>query len=199
MADLFEFLRHPTWLGLIGAFAAYVILSLAMLPVWPVTIFLGSIYGIWGGLLIAMPASVAGALAVFVLGQSILRDWARRRMAGWSRLEALTRVVGDERGWIALLLRLSPVVPFNLINYALSLTDLRLGVYFVTTVVGILPATLMYLSLGAATVSVARKSTTVEVTIYVVGLIATVLAVWLIGRAVRSTLDAQLPPGGRHS
>ena len=199
MADLLEFLRDPTWLGLAGAFAAYVILSLAMLPVWPVTIFLGSIYGIWVGLLIAMPASVAGALVVFVLGQSILRDWARRRIAGWSRLEAITRVVGDERGWIALLLRLSPVVPFNLINYALSLTDLRLGVYFVTTVVGILPATLMYLYLGAATVSVARKNTSVEVTIYVIGLIATVLAVWLIGRAVRKTLDAQIPPHGRHS
>jgi uncharacterized membrane protein YdjX (TVP38/TMEM64 family) len=200
MTDLFEFLHQPSWVSLAGAFAAYVVLSLAMLPVWPVTIFLGSIYGIWGGLLIAMPASVAGALAVFVLGQSVLRDWARRRMAGWDRLEAITRVVGDEHGWIPLLLRLSPVVPFNLINYALSLTDLRLGVYFVTTVVGILPATVMYLYMGATTASVARaRLTAAELTIYVVGLIATVLAVWLIGRAVRKSLDAQLPPGGRHS
>jgi uncharacterized membrane protein YdjX (TVP38/TMEM64 family) len=194
MYDFLDLLRQPGWFSLAAAFVAYVVLSLAMLPVWPVTILLGSLYGVWMGLLIAMPASVAGALAVFLLGQSVLRGWARRRMAGSDRLLAITRVVGDERGWIALLLRLSPVVPFNLINYALSVTDLRLGVYFVTTIVGILPATLMYLYLGAATASVTRASYTgVELAAYVLGLVATVLAVWLIGRAVRKTLDAQLP------
>ena len=89
---------------------------------------------------------------------------------------------------------MSPVVPFNLINYALSVTDLRLGVYFVTTTIWILPATLMYLYIGAATTSVARtRYTGVELVFYVIGLVATVLAVWLIGRAVRKTLDAELP------
>ena len=196
--SLVDLAGQPSWLGLAGAFTAYVVLSLAMLPVWPVTIFLGSIYGIWTGLLIAMPSSTAGALAVFVLGQSILRNWVRRRMEGWDRVQAITRVLGDRSGWIALLLRLSPVVPFNLINYALSITDIGPGVYFVTTVVGILPATVMYLYIGAATVSVARQSYTgVELAVYVVGLIATVLAVWLIGRAVRKTLE--LPADGRQS
>ena len=77
-----DLLRHPGWISLAAASAAYVVLSLAMLPVWPLTILLGSVYGIWVGLLIAMPSSLVGALAVFVLGQSVLRDWARRRLAG---------------------------------------------------------------------------------------------------------------------
>ena len=91
---LIDLLRHPGWFSLAAASAAYVVLSLAMLPVWPLTILLGSVYGIWMGLVIAMPSSLVGALAVFVLGQSVLRGWARRRMAGWGRLQAITRAVG---------------------------------------------------------------------------------------------------------
>lgn len=190
----FDLLRHSTWFSAAVAFAAYVVLSLAALPVWPVTIALGSVYGIWRGLLVAMPSSIAGAVAVFVLGQSVLRDWARRRMAGSDRLEAITRAVGDKRGWIALLLRISPVVPFNLINYALSVTDMTFRVYLITTTVGILPATLMYLYIGSATASVVRRTpySGWELGFYIAGLLATVLAVWLVGRAVRRTLDAQL-------
>ena len=189
-----DFFRHPGWISTLGAVAAYVVLSLAMLPVWPITIFLGSVYGIWLGLLIAWPSSIVAALAVFLLGQSVLREWARRRMAGWNRVEAIRRVVGDEAGWIAFLLRVSPVVPYNLINYALSITDMTFGVYLVTTTFGIFPATLMYLYLGAATAAVARRAafSTVELAMYVIGLIATVAAVWLIGRAVRRTLDKEV-------
>ena len=186
-------------MNIVAAFAAYVLLSLAMLPVWPITILLGSIYGIWRGLLIAMPSTVVAAIIVFVLGQSVLRGWARRQMSGWEKAEAITRAIGSQSGWIALLLRLSPVVPFNLINYALSVTDLSFRAYCITTIVGIVPATLMYLSFGAATATVARGSrfSNVELVAYLSGLVATVLAVWLIGRAVKKSLE--LPPPGRPS
>jgi uncharacterized membrane protein YdjX (TVP38/TMEM64 family) len=175
-----------------------VALSLAMLPVWPLTILLGSVYGIWIGLLVSMPSSLFAAAAVFLLGQSVLRTWARRRIAGWANVEAITRAIGSEGGWIALLLRLSPVVPFNLINYALSITDLKFRTYLLTTVVGIFPATLMYLYLGAATTTVAAgtRQSTLQLSMYIVGLIATVLAVWMIGRAVRRALDV-IEPGRR--
>jgi uncharacterized membrane protein YdjX (TVP38/TMEM64 family) len=163
-----------------------------MLPVWPITILLGSIYGIWVGLAIAMPSSVFAASTVFLLGQTVLRQWARRRMAGWSKVDAITRAMGQESGWIALLLRLSPVVPFNLINYALSVTDLKFRAYFITTVIGIVPATLMYLYIGAATTAIAPGAsyTWLQLSMYLLGFIATALAVWLIGRAVRTSLDA---------
>ncbi|MCC7415819.1 MAG: TVP38/TMEM64 family protein [Acidobacteria bacterium] len=163
------------------------------------TILLGSIYGIAVGFLVAMGGSVAGAAAVFVLGQTVLRSWARRRMAGWARVEAIARAVGDRKGWIALLLRLSPVVPFNLINYAFSVTELPLGVYLLTTAIGIVPATVMYLYVGAATAMIVTgaEETNFQLALYAVGLVATLLAVWLIGRAVKTALrDAA---GGRPS
>lgn len=192
LSPLLDFARHPGWVNIAGAFVAYVLLSLAMLPVWPVTILLGSLYGVWIGLAIAMPSSVCAAVVVFLLGQSVLRGWARRRMAGWSSVDAITRAMGEQSGWIALLLRLSPVVPFNLINYALSVTDLKFRAYLLTTIIGIIPATLMYLYLGAATTTVATGTsyTSLQLSMYVLGLVATVLAVWLIGRAVKKSLDA---------
>lgn len=196
MTDLFDFIQHAGVANLAAAVAAYALLSLAMLPVWPITIVIGSIYGIWRGLLIAVPASVGGAAAVFVLGRSVLRDWALRRIARWHRLEAIRRAVGGQGGWIAFLLRLSPIVPFNFLNYALSVTDLRLGVYIVSTLLGILPATLLYLYLGSVTAAVARGTTynAWQMTLYVGGLVATALAIWLVGRAVRRRVETELLP-----
>jgi len=172
-----------------------VLLSIAALPVFPLTIALGSAYGIWRGFLIAMPSSVLAAIVVFLLGQSILRERAHRQVAGWPKGAAIMRAVGRS-GWIAILLRLSPIVPYNVINYALSLTDLPPGTYVTTTVVGIVPATFMWLYLGAAgaTVAAGAKFTTFQLAMYLLGLIATVLAVWLIGREVRRSVD-ELTPG----
>jgi uncharacterized membrane protein YdjX (TVP38/TMEM64 family) len=195
MTHLLDFIRHPGWASIAATMVAYVLLCLAMLPVWPITIALGSIYGIWRGLLISIPASVIGATAVFQLGRSVFRDWARRRVARWERVEAIRRAtVGHHGGWIVFLLRVSPVVPFNLLNYALSVTDMRLAAYVITTILGVLPPTLFYLYLGAFSASIARGTeyTGWELTAYVAGLIATALAIWLVGRAVRKTLETEL-------
>lgn len=197
MTHLFDFIRHPGWAGVAATLVAYVLLAFAMMPVWPITVLLGSIYGIGRGLLISIPGSAIGATAVFQLGRTVLRDWTRRRVARWGRLEAIRRATGGQHGrWIVLLLRVSPVVPFNLLNYALSVTDIRLDAYILTTVLGIMPPTLFYLYLGSLTATVARGAeyTGWEMAAYVAGLAATGLAIWLVGRAVRKTLDVELQP-----
>jgi uncharacterized membrane protein YdjX (TVP38/TMEM64 family) len=199
MTPLLDFIRHPGWAGVAMACAAYAVCALAMLPAWPITVTLGSIYGLWRGLLIASPASVTAATMVFLLGRSVLRGWARRRIAGSVRLEAVVRALSDQGAWVVFLLRLSPVVPFNLLNYALSVTDLPLRVYVPATAIGMLPPTMLYLYLGSLTASVARGQVHSgwQTVVYVGGLLATGAAVWLIGRAVRKTLERgplPLPP-----
>jgi uncharacterized membrane protein YdjX (TVP38/TMEM64 family) len=194
MTHLLDLIRHPGWWSIGLACAAYTVCAFAMLPAWPITVALGSIYGIWEGLLIATPASVAGATAVFVMARSALRDRARRRMARSRRLAAISRAVADEGPWVVFLLRLSPVVPFNLLNYALSLTDVRLRVYVIATTIGMLPPTMLYLYAGSLSASVARGNvyTGWRAIVYVAGLVATAGAVWLVGRAVKKTLPSQV-------
>jgi uncharacterized membrane protein YdjX (TVP38/TMEM64 family) len=191
MTNLLDLIRHPGLASVALAFAAYALCALAMLPAWPITMTLGSIYGIWRGLLIASPASIAGATVVFVLGRTVLRNRVRRRIARSDRIDVIVRAVGEQGAWVVFLLRLSPVVPFNLLNYALCITDLPLRVYVVATAIGMLPPTILYLYLGSLTGSVARGDgyTGWQMAMYVGGLVATGGAVWLIGRAVRKTLD----------
>jgi uncharacterized membrane protein YdjX (TVP38/TMEM64 family) len=194
MTQLLDLIRQPGWAGVAVAFAAYAACALAMLPAWPVTVTLGSIYGIGRGLLIASPASLAAATAIFLLGRSVLRGWVRRRIAGSTRIVAISRAVSRQGGWVVFLLRLSPVVPFNLLNYALSVTDLPLRVYMAATALGTLPPTIFYLYLGSVTASVARGTvyTGWQTAAYILGLLPTAAAMWLIGRAVRHTLSKDI-------
>jgi uncharacterized membrane protein YdjX (TVP38/TMEM64 family) len=194
MIHLLEVIRQPGWPGVAMAFAAYALCALAMLPAWPITVTLGSIYGIRRGLLISAPASVVAASAIFLLGRSVLRDWARRRIAGSRRLAAIGRAVSQQSGWVVFLLRLSPIVPFNVLNYALSLTDVPLHVYVAATAVGTLPPTILYLYLGSVTAAVARGTvySRWQTAAYVLGLLPAGAAVWLIGRAVRDTLSRDI-------
>jgi uncharacterized membrane protein YdjX (TVP38/TMEM64 family) len=192
MTHLLDLIRQPGWWSIGLAWVAYTAGAFAMLPVWPVTLALGSIYGIWRGLLIVMPASVASATAVFVVARSLLRDWVRRRVARSRRLVAISRAVGEQGTWVVFLLRLSPLVPFNLLNYALSVTEVRLSVFVIATTIGMLPPTILYLYIGSLGASLARGTeyTGWRAVAYVAGLIATAAAVWLIGRAVKRILPA---------
>jgi uncharacterized membrane protein YdjX (TVP38/TMEM64 family) len=191
MIHLLGLIRQPGWPGVAMAFAAYALCALAMLPAWPITMTLGSIYGIRRGLLIASPASVAAATAIFLLGRSVLRDWARRRIAGSKRIAAISRAVNQQSGWVVFLLRLSPIVPANVLSYALSLTDVPLHVYVAATAAGTLPPTILYLYLGSVTASLARGTvySRWQTAAYALGLLPAGAAIWLIGRAVRDTLS----------
>ena len=191
MTALVDLLREPGWEGVAIACAAYLLLAAAMLPAWPLTLAIGSIYGTWGGLLIASPAGVAAATAVFLLGRSVLRDRAQRRIARSDRLVAISRAISERGSWVVLLLlRLSPIVPFNVLNYALSVTDVPLRVYVAATAVGMLPPTVLYLYLGSLGASIARGRVHSgwQTALSVTGLAATAGAVWLIGRRVKNTL-----------
>jgi uncharacterized membrane protein YdjX (TVP38/TMEM64 family) len=194
MTHILDLIRHPGWWSIALACAAYTVCAFAMLPAWPITVALGSIYGIWRGLLIATPASVAGATVVFVMARSTMRGWAQRRIAGSERLAAISRAVSQEGPWVVFLLRLSPIVPFNLLNYALSATDVRLRVYVIATTIGMLPPTVLYLYMGSLSASVARGTvyTGWRTAMYLAGLIATAAAIWLVGRAVKKALPPQL-------
>jgi uncharacterized membrane protein YdjX (TVP38/TMEM64 family) len=184
MIHLLGLIRQPGWPGVAMAFAAYALCALAMLPAWPITMTLGSIYGIRRGLLIA-------ATAIFLLGRSVLRDWARRRIAGSKRIAAISRAVNQQSGWVVFLLRLSPIVPANVLSYALSLTDVPLHVYVAATAAGTLPPTILYLYLGSVTASLARGTvySRWQTAAYALGLLPAGAAIWLIGRAVRDTLS----------
>jgi len=112
----------------IAVFAAiYVVCTVALIPASVLTMAAGFVYGPLYGLLVVVPAATLGATGAFLLGRTALRGWIRRRIGRSPRAQALDRAVGREGFTLVFLLRLSPLVPFNVLNYALSLSAISAG------------------------------------------------------------------------
>lgn len=190
--------RRTGGIGVALFFVAYVVATVAFLPGSILTLAAGFAYGPLWGLVIVSPASVAGATAAFLLGRTLLRDWAVRKTRGSPQLRAIERAVEREGFKLILLLRLSPLIPFNALNYALSLSNVRLGTYVAASAIGMLPATVLYVYLGSLAPTAAQLSTAADLgdsrrtLLYAVGLAATVAAVFIVTRAARRTLQTEL-------
>jgi uncharacterized membrane protein YdjX (TVP38/TMEM64 family) len=138
------------WTGLAAFFVVYVLATVLGLPASPLTLVAGALLGPVRGLLLVSPSSVAGAVAAFLLGRTLLRAWVRERTSRSPGLSALDAAVGRD-GWrLVVLLRLSPVFPFALLNYALGGTRIGLGAYALASWIAMVPGTFLYVSLGAA-------------------------------------------------
>ena len=102
-----------------------------------------------------------------------------------------------------LLVRLSPVFPFNLLNYAFGLTNVRLWQYVLASWIGMLPATLMYVYLGSALKSLADaaagapKGGAPQTVFFVAGLVMTVVATVVVTRVARRALNDAVAAHGK--
>ncbi|MEO7408841.1 MAG: VTT domain-containing protein [Vicinamibacterales bacterium] len=91
------------------------------------------------GLLVASPASVLAAVVAVALGRTVLRDWIRTRIDRYPKARALDTAIGTRTFKLIVLLRLPPVIPFNILNYPLGLSDAKVGRYVVASFIGMLP------------------------------------------------------------
>lgn len=187
--------------GAVGALVygvAYVLSAVLLLPGSVLTLGAGFAWGPVLGVLIVSPVSVLAATAAFVLGRTLLRARVERRIGSNARLQAIDRAIGDHGMRLVLLLRLSPVLPFNALNYALALTRVRLRDYVVGSALGMFPATVLYVYLGTLVTSGSelltgrRSAGTLGMVLYWGGLVATVLVVVHITRVARAELDRLL-------
>ena len=195
---LAEYARGKGTAGVVLFVAAYIVSTVAVLPGVVLTLAAGFVYGPLWGLAIASPASVAGATAAFLLGRTVLREWATRKIGASSKAKAIDTAVTRNGFKIVMLLRLSPLVPFNLLNYALSLSRVRLSTYVVASFLGMLPGTALYVYLGslapaaANLSSVSREGGAVRTWLYAAGFLATVAVVVIGARGAKRALSAEL-------
>jgi uncharacterized membrane protein YdjX (TVP38/TMEM64 family) len=146
-----------------------------------------------------------GAVAAFLVGRYLARDWVARKVEGNSRFAAIDRAVG-EAGWkIVGLTRLSPVFPFNLLNYAYGLTKVSVRDYFLASWIGMIPGTVMYVYFGTVAGSLATlgagggtgggvegEAAVGQLALRLVGLLATVVVTVYITRIARRALAGQV-------
>ncbi len=127
----------------------YVAAALLCLPVLPLTIGAGLLFGIWSGTLVVTCATTTAAVIAFLLGRSTARARIRRLAARFPRFDAVDRAVKQE-GWrIIFLLRLVAFIPLGLSNYLYGITAITIIPYTVATCMAMLPGTIFYVYLGS--------------------------------------------------
>ena len=180
-------------LGVVAFAAVYLISPLLLLPALVLTLGAGFLYGRLYGTLLVSPASVAVAAIAFLLGRTLLRSRVEKKIAGDKRFAAIDKAVAENGFKIVFLLRLSPVIPFNLLNYALGVTRVPFVTYLGASAAGMLPGTFLYVSLGAAATSAAQlgRQSGPPAALWV-GIAATVVVVVLITLIARRALRAAL-------
>jgi len=189
------------WVTELGAWgpvvfiAGYALAVVAFAPAVILTLAAGAIFGVTAGTLYVFVAAVLGSSMSFWVARYAARDSVERWIARDARFQALDRAVADQ-GWrIVLLMRLSPLFPFNLLNYALGITQLR----FVDTLLaapGMLPVTLAYVFLGDAAGEVASLAggvedaqTPLQNTLLALGAVATLGVAVMVARIARRALE----------
>jgi uncharacterized membrane protein YdjX (TVP38/TMEM64 family) len=199
LASLLEWVQGIGPWGAVLFAAAYVPAAVLLVPGSLLTLGAGFVFGVVKGTVIVSLGSTAGAAAAFIVGRSIARDWVARRLAGRPTMAAIARAVEIEGFKIVLLTRLSPVLPFNLLNYAFGLTAVPLRKYVLASWIGMLPGTIMYVYLGSAANSLAallsgdQPRSAGQQVLFALGLAATVAATIIVTRAARRALTEIVP------
>jgi uncharacterized membrane protein YdjX (TVP38/TMEM64 family) len=161
------------------------------------TLAAGAVFGVLRGTIFTMIGATLGASASFLIARYVARSAIERRIAGNPRFTAIDRAVGREGFKIVALLRLSPVFPFNLLNYSLGLTRVPFLAYFAASA-AMLPGTLLYVYYGAAAGSLASalgggaKKGAESWILFGVGLLATVVVTAFVTRLAGKALKQEI-------
>ena len=191
--------RFAAWVNGLGAWAPVVFIAgyalgvVAFLPGSVLTLAAGAIFGLVEGTAYVLVAATVGACGAFLVARYLARPAIERRLEGNERFATIDRAVGGQGRRIVFLLRLSPVFPFNLLNYALGLTRVRFADYAVASI-GMLPGTLLYVYYGKLVGEVAALAGGAQMqgpgyyAVLALGLAATVAVTIVVTRIARRAL-----------
>jgi len=179
--------------------ALYVLATVLFIPGSLLTLAGGALFGLVGGLVYVFIGAFTGSCLAFLIARYGARASIEERLGSSPRFEALDRAVGHEGLKITFLLRLSPVFPFNFLNYGLGLTRVSLRDYAIASL-GMLPATFLYVYSGRVIGDVALLAGGASpergaghYAILTLGLAATVAATAVVTRTARRALASAAP------
>lgn len=190
-----KLIQYIESLGIIGKFffvLVYILACILLIPGSPLTIGAGATFGFWNGLLLVSIGSTLGATAAFLISRYLARGFIERKLKKNHKFSAMDMAITRE-GWkIVFWARLSPIIPFFLLNYALGLTKIRLHTYIISSWVGMIPGTALYTYVGSLGKTIlATESSPADWVILGIGLIATVSVTVLISRIAKKSLTVK--------
>ena len=179
-------------LGVLYFMCGYVLATVLFFPDSLFTIAAGIVFGLFWGTLIALISATIGATLAFLIGRYLAREPVEKWSKNYRIFGALDSAIGANDWKVIGLLRLSPLVPFNLSNYFFGVTQARLWAYVAASLVGMTPGVFMYAYLGyagKATLGHTGSIGTSQIALLSIGLVATIVVIWYVTRLARKELQ----------
>jgi len=146
--EIVAWINELGWLAPVLFLIIYCMATLMLLPTMVLTLAGGAIFGPVIGTLLNLFGATLGAALAFLTTRHLAYDWCARKKG--ERLNKLIAGV-EQRGWLFVaLLRLFPIIPFNLVNYGLGITGIKFRLYLITTFIFLIPAEIIYTYFGYA-------------------------------------------------
>jgi uncharacterized membrane protein YdjX (TVP38/TMEM64 family) len=196
-----QLLPFTSWVKSLGVWGpvafigGYTVAAVCLLPAFLLTLAAGALWGFTLGLVYAMAGATVGASCAFLAGRHLVRRFVEQYVNRHPTLAAIDRAVESEGARLVFLLRLSPAVPYVLLNYVLGISRLPFRDHAIG-LLGMTPTAAMYVYAGKvagdlavlASGAAAPKGAAYYV-LLTSGLIATVVATVLVTRAARRALQ----------
>ena len=189
-------------MGVAGIFIFIIVYAVATVLLAPgaiLTIGAGFAFGLWKGFLAVSGGATLGASLAFLVARFIARDKIEAIAKGNEKFRNIDSAIGKQGAKLIFLLRLSPVIPFNLSNYFYGLTGVKFWPYVLASWIGMMPGTFLYVYIGTAgkaAVAAAAGDAAVKHgwqywTFLGVGLAATVIVTIWVTKIARDALKSQ--------
>jgi len=193
-----EWIRNQNEAGIAVFVGVYVLGCIFFLPGSVLTLGAGAIYGVVKGSVIVSISATLGAAAAFWVGRTLARKIIEKKIEANPKFKSLDEAVAKE-GWkIVGLTRLSPIFPFNFLNYAYGLTRVSFRDYFFASWIGMLPGTILYVYIGSLAGNLAESAhkppAAAQWTFRIIGFLATLAVTVLITKIARKALNQKLQP-----
>ena len=174
--------------GYLGFILIYIVSTVMMLPGSPLTFAAGALFGFWKGLILVSLSSTLGATCAFMVSRYLIRKSIEKRVLKNKKFQSIDNEI-NEQGWkIVILARLSPIIPFFLLNYALGITKIRFIHFIFASWIGMIPGTIVYVLMGTmGGAFINGKKSSFEWVLLGIGLIATILVTLLISKIIKKS------------
>jgi uncharacterized membrane protein YdjX (TVP38/TMEM64 family) len=168
------------FLGYVLYALVYAVCVVFFIPGSILTLGAGATFGVIKGTIVVVIGATLGATLAFIVARTVARKRVEAMAAKDRRFRALDKAIANEGAKIVLLVRLAVVFPFTYSNYAFGLTGVRLLPYALATFVGIIPATIAFVYIGAA--AAAATAGKVKLVVYIAGAAVALIASAFVGR-----------------
>tara|TARA_Y100001968_G_scaffold120355_1_gene109595 strand:- start:226 stop:846 length:621 start_codon:yes stop_codon:yes gene_type:complete len=187
--NLIPFFSTP--LGIFVFALVYVLWVSCLLPGSWLSMLSGFLYGTWLGSFIVFLGAFVGAHLSFYLARTFLKNWAKKKVSNFPQIQIMEKAVQREGFKVVLLTRLSPLFPFGLLNFTYGLSEIK-ALDFSLGMIGILPGTILYCSLGSLALKVSNfgdillgRSQTSTFIWSLISICSTILVIILILRSIK--------------